>query len=106
MFRSLRIAFLIGLITGVAPISAQPPAGASGRGRGGAGASGGGRAAVPTRDPHTAGYVMAKDLPDGDNAPANADGNFILGPTHNAAREMSAQDNVPRGTIYNFTMQS
>src|SRR5580692_1165236 len=60
----------------------------------------------PTRDPHTPGYVAAKELPDGDNAPSNTDGNFILGPTHNPAPEMTVQDGVPQGTVYDFTMQS
>ena len=54
------------------------------------------RPAPPTRDPHTPGYVTAKELPDGTNAPANTDGNFILGPTHNPAPEMTAQEGVPR----------
>jgi iron(III)-enterobactin esterase len=40
----------------------------------------------PARDPHTAGYVTATELPDGANAPADRDGNFILGPTHAPAR--------------------
>ncbi len=53
----------------------------------------------PTRDPHTPGYVTAKELSDGANAPANADGNFILGPTHNPAPEMSVQEGVPQGTV-------
>ena len=62
--------------------------GFSGAGRGafagsGAGRAGGGGAAV--RDPHAAGNVDAKDLPDGENAPNNVDGNFVLGPTHPAA---------------------
>ena len=60
----------------------------------------------PTRDPHTPGYVMAKELPDGASAPANADGNFILGPTHNPAPELTVQADVPHGTVYNFTMSS
>src|SRR5258705_12210534 len=60
----------------------------------------------PTRDPHTPGYVTAKELPDGANAPADADGNFILGPTHNPAPEMTVQQGVPQGTVYNFTMES
>ena len=38
--------------------------------------------------------------------PANADGNFIIGPTHHPAPEMTAQDGVPQGTVYNFTMSS
>src|SRR5580698_1515352 len=60
----------------------------------------------PTRDPHMPGYVTAKELPDGTNAPAKEDGNFILGPTHPAAPEMTAQPDVPRGTVYNFTLES
>jgi enterochelin esterase family protein len=60
----------------------------------------------PTRDPHTPGYVTAKELPDGTDAPANEDGNFILGPTHPAASEMTAQEAVPQGAIYTFTMES
>ena len=60
----------------------------------------------PTRDPHTPGYVIAKELADGANAPANADGNFILGPTHAPAPEMTVQDNVPHGDVFEFTMES
>ncbi len=40
------------------------------------------RPTPPTRDPNTPGYVTAKELPDGANAPSDADGNFIIGPTH------------------------
>ena len=68
------------------------------------------RPALPTRDPHTPGYVQATELPDGANAPsnatANADGNFILGPTHPAAPESSSQPGVPQGTIIELTMTS
>jgi enterochelin esterase-like enzyme len=64
------------------------------------------RQTPPTRDPNTPGYVTAKDLPDGAIPPANADGNFILGPTHTPAPEMTAQEGVPQGTIINFTMES
>jgi len=45
-------------------------------------------------------------LPDGTNAPINVDGNFILGPTHNPAPEMTVQDGVPQGTVSTFTMES
>ena len=48
-----------------------------------------------------AGYVTAKELPDGENPPANVDGNFIIGPTHNPAPEMTVQEGVPQGTIFN-----
>jgi hypothetical protein len=64
------------------------------------------RANPPTRDPHTPGYVTATELPDGEIPPAEVDGNFILGPTHHRAPEMTANTNVPQGTVYNFTMSS
>jgi enterochelin esterase-like enzyme len=64
------------------------------------------RPAPPTRDPNSPGYVLARDLPDGTNAPANVDGNFILGPTHIPAPEAIVQDAVPQGTIVEFTMSS
>ena len=60
----------------------------------------------PTRDPHTPGYVKAKELPDGTVPSPKARGNFILGPTHNAAPEMSVREGVPHGTVYTFDMQS
>ena len=49
---------------------------------------------------------MAKELPDGENAPAMADGNFIIGPTHNPAPELTVHEGVPQGTVYNFIMES
>ena len=64
------------------------------------------RPAPPVRDPHSPGYVKAKELPDGENAPANKDGNFILGPTHLAAPEAAEHEGVPKGTVYEFTMSS
>ena len=94
MFR-LSTLFLIALVTAAGPALAQAPAAPAPTPQA--------RPTPPTRDPHTPGYVMAKDLPDGANAPANADGNFILGPTHNPAAEMAAQDGVPQGTVYEFT---
>jgi enterochelin esterase-like enzyme len=94
MLRLPSIALLIGLTTGSAmaqaPAAAPRPA----------------RPAPPTRDPNTAGYVTAKELPDGANAPAKEDGNFTLGPTHNAAPEMTAQEGVPQGAVFSFTMES
>ena len=60
----------------------------------------------PTRDPHTPGYVTAKELPEGAVPPADIDGNFILDPTHHRAPEMIADTNVPQGTVYEFTMNS
>ena len=64
------------------------------------------RPTPPTRDPNTPGFVSARELADGLNPPANADGNFILGPTHIPAPEMSPQPGVPQGKVIEFTMSS
>jgi len=64
------------------------------------------RPTPPTRDSHTPGYVISKELPDGENAPATVDGNFILGPTHKPAPEPTVHEGVPQGTVYNFSMES
>lgn len=100
MHRLLSTAFLIGLAASCYPAMGQAPAG------GQAPPARAARPTPPTRDPHTPGYVTAKELPDGANAPANEDGNFILGPTHNPAPETMVHEGVPQGTVYEFTMQS
>ncbi|HTB85395.1 MAG TPA: alpha/beta hydrolase-fold protein [Candidatus Sulfotelmatobacter sp.] len=64
------------------------------------------RPTPPTRDAHSPGFVAAKELPDGEVPPVDADGNFILGPTHPPAPEVLTNSSVPTGTIYNFTMRS
>jgi iron(III)-enterobactin esterase len=80
---------------------AQPPAqGAGAAGRGGQ------RPQNPTRDAHTPGYVDAKELPDGEVPAADVEGNFIIGPTHNPAAEMTVRDGVPQGNVIEFTMES
>jgi len=108
MFR-LQMTFVIGL-AGLGPALAQtaPPAPATPQApvTPGAAPARPPRPTPPTRDPHTPGYVDAKQLPDGENAPRNQDGNFILGPTHPAAPEMTVQEGVPQGTVFNFTMAS
>ncbi len=50
--------------------------------------------------------MTAKELPDGTVPSPKEDGDFILGPTHNPAAEMTVQESVPQGTIFNFTMES
>jgi len=45
-------------------------------------------------------------LADGTVPPIDADGNFVIGPSHPAASEMTVQEGVPQGTIINFTMSS
>ncbi|MFZ0744622.1 MAG: alpha/beta hydrolase-fold protein [Terracidiphilus sp.] len=99
MLRLLSIAFLIGVLAGAGPAMAQAPAAPA------AGARPAGPT-PPTRDPHTPGYVTAKELPNGANPPSNADGNFIIGPTHDPAPEMAVQEGVPQGSVYEFTMDS
>jgi enterochelin esterase family protein len=96
-----RIAFLIGLATIAAQAMAQAPVASPV-----APTAPPVRPTPPTRDPNSPGYVKATQLPDATNAPAASDGNYILGPTHNPAPEMSVQPDVPQGTVYEFTMQS
>jgi enterochelin esterase-like enzyme len=58
----------------------------------------------PTRDPQTPGFVVAKELPDGVVPPSDANGNFIIGPTHNPSPEMT--NNTLQGTVCEFAMNS
>src|SRR5207244_12324168 len=48
----------------------------------------------------------ARELPDGAIPPAEADGNFVIGPTHPRAPEMTPHEGVPQGTIFHLTMKS
>jgi enterochelin esterase-like enzyme len=73
-----------------AAVTVQPPA----------------RPTPPTRDPSTPGYVTARELPDGAVPPADADGNFVVGPTHTPAPETTVNDGVPQGAVCNLTMSS
>ena len=93
MLRLVCAALSLGLIAAVAqdppPAKKRPP-----------------RPPMPARAPDTPGYVKAKDLPDGANAPVKEDGNFLIGPTYTDAPETKVQEGVPQGTVYNFTMES
>ena len=99
----LSSAFLVCLLGCFDPATAQPPARRpppqtpSGRGA---------RPQAPTRDPNTPGYVKAKELPDGAIPSPKENGNFILGPTHNPAPEMSVKEGVAQGQVFEFTMES
>src|SRR5437660_1013811 len=65
------------------------------------------RPAPPTRDPHTPGYVTAKELPDGSLPPANVDGNFIIGPTYTVPADEGVRGStIPKGDVIEFTMGS
>jgi enterochelin esterase family protein len=101
----LSIAIAIALMAGVNPARAQG-VGATPTATPTAQAAPTARPTPPTRDPNTPGYVTAKELPDGAVPPPDAEGNFIIGPTHNPAPEMVVQEGVPQGTIYTFTMSS
>ena len=96
----LSVALIVTLISMVLPVIAPaapeaPPA-----------TSRPARPKPPARDPHTPGYVEVKELPDGTVPPPDADGNFIIGPTHARAPEMSVKQGVPQGTVFNLTMKS
>ncbi len=94
------ILFLISLMAGPGPAAAQPadqPSRPAPRRN---------RPTPPTRDPNTPGFVTAKELHDGTVPPPDADGNFIIGPTHDPAPEMKVQEGVPKGTVHNLTMKS
>ena len=97
LIRSLTLVFLLHAAS-VAPLlcqSAPPPQHSE-------------RPTPPTRDPHTPGYVSARELPDGQLPPSNIDGNFILGPTHNPSPEAAAPapGDKTNGSVIEFTMTS
>jgi enterochelin esterase family protein len=94
--RLLRVGLMIGFFAGAGLGVAQTPSVAAHAAR----------PTPPTRDPHTAGYVEATELPDGGVPAADVDGNFIIGPTHEPAAEMTVHAGVPQGTVYEFTMRS
>jgi hypothetical protein len=103
MRHPITIACLFCLLAGPSAETAQAPSAAPAPS---AAAPHAPRPPAPTRDPHAPGYVDATTLPDGANAPASADGNFILGPTHPSAPEAAAQPGVPQGTVIELTMTS
>jgi enterochelin esterase family protein len=94
--RSLSIPVLVSLIAVLNPVPGQSPPSAQHTER----------PTTPIRNPNSPGYVTAKELPDGSNPPANADGNFIIRPTSDVAPEMSVQDGIPRGTVIEFILNS
>ncbi|HEX2852609.1 MAG TPA: alpha/beta hydrolase-fold protein [Opitutaceae bacterium] len=82
-----------------APITGEIPVSAAGRPAG--------RPPAPTRDPLAPGFVTFSELPDGEVPPMEAGGNFIIGPTHRPAAEMSpVAEGEPKGTIHRFTLRS
>jgi len=92
MLRLVNNPLLAGLLMAAAALAQTPAAPA--------------RPGAPTRDPNAAGYVKAKELPDGAVPSPREDGNFIIGPTHNPASEMSVKEGTPQGQIFEFTMDS
>jgi iron(III)-enterobactin esterase len=98
--KHLTIAFLICITSGIVPaLAADPPATPAPTTRRA-------RPGPPARDPNTPGYVAAKELADGTMPAPDADGNFIIGPTHKRAPELTVQEGMPQGTVFNLTMKS
>jgi hypothetical protein len=64
------------------------------------------KTAPPTRDPSNPAYPHATSLPDGELPTPEADGNFIIGPTHRAAPEATFRGDVPHGAITAFDISS
>jgi len=50
--------------------------------------------------------VKATELPDGAVPTPDRDGNVIIGPTHTPAPELTVEDGVPRGDVFEFTLTS
>lgn len=57
----------------------------------------------PTRDPLNPNYPKATEIVDAHLPPVGANGNFIIGPTHPVAPEVTS---TPTGTVYSFRMWS
>jgi iron(III)-enterobactin esterase len=102
MFRVPRSALSICLLAGFDSASAQTPPQQPPVQQAQAPA----RPPAPTRDPHTPGYVKAKELPDGAIPSPRENGNFIIGPNYAPAPEMAVKEGVPQGQIFEFTMES
>jgi iron(III)-enterobactin esterase len=60
----------------------------------------------PVRNPLGPGCVQATELANGQVPSPDANGNFIIGPTHPAAPEMSVHPDVPHGRIFVLIMTS
>lgn len=50
--------------------------------------------------------LKAKDLADGPLPTTKQNGNFVLGPTHQADAETTAKEGVPKGEVVEFTTES
>jgi enterochelin esterase-like enzyme len=64
------------------------------------------RPPMPTRNPHTPGYVKAKELPDGALPSPTENGNFIIGPTYTPTPELADPNRTLDGTVVEFTLNS
>jgi hypothetical protein len=60
----------------------------------------------PTRNPLNPNYPPATELADTQLPAIDANGNFIIGPTHPVAPETVARNGVPTGKVYSFTIRS
>src|SRR5258708_15402842 len=60
----------------------------------------------PTRSPLNPNYPPATTLPDGVLPVIGANGNFIIGPSHNPAPETLVNRGVPTRQVYSFVIHS
>ena len=102
----LRVALMTGLLMSIQPTMAQAEGRTTPDGAPPQATSPATRPVPPTRDPKSPGFVAAKELPDGSVPPLDADGNFVIGPTHTPAAEMVAHEGVPQRAVHTFTMSS
>jgi len=75
--------------------SAQPPASAAPA-----------RPVPPTRAPDAPGAPAFTRVAPGQNAPVDANGDFLIGPDYPPAPELTAVAKVPKGTVRQFVMES
>src|SRR5690348_13977536 len=63
------------------------------------------RPPMPTRAVDGPGAPKFTRIPTG-NAPANTEGNFVIGPEYAAPAELTVMEGVPTGKVTQFTMDS
>jgi enterochelin esterase-like enzyme len=63
------------------------------------------RPTPPTRSPDGPGAPAFTRIPSG-NAPADTNGDFVIGPNYSPPPELTVSDAVPQGSVQQFTMKS
>ena len=97
---STRLALIVGSLVGTLALAQTPsPAPAA------APTAQPPRPTPPTRSPDGPGAPSFTRIPTG-NAPADTNGNFVIGPDYPPPPELTVSDAVPQGTVQQFTMKS